>query len=68
MTKEYSEISFGIDLIVEVYKTYNPIIIADKLETDLNIELTIDQIIDYFEILKIDYKYDSIEKLYYEYY
>ena len=33
--QEYSQLSVAIDLISEVYKTSNPVIISEKLEEDL---------------------------------
>lgn len=55
MIKQFSELAFAVDLVSEVYNTYNPIIIAEKCEDDLDVHLTIDQIIDYYESLNIEY-------------
>ena len=58
--KLYSELSFAIDLVSYEYQTSNPIIIAEKIEEDLNIEYTIHQIADYMNINKLeDYEKQS---------
>lgn len=64
MIKAYSEIAFGIDLIAEVYNTFNPIIIAEKLKEDLDISVTIHQVIDYYE-LHHNYTFEEPIKEYY---
>lgn len=64
MIKPFSEISIGIDLISETYKTYNPIIIAEKLKEDLDISATIHQIMDYYE-LHYNYTFEEPIKEYY---
>lgn len=48
--QEYSQLSVAIDLISEVYKTSNPVIISEKLEEDLGLHYTIHQISDYMDI------------------
>lgn len=66
-----SELPICIDLIVDCYKTYNPIIICEKLEEEFDIYLTIDQVIDYFEVHNNNYeliKEQMIKEQYYEYY
>ena len=57
MTKPYSEFSFAIDLIINEYKLSNPILIAEKVKEDLDIDLSIHQISDYLSI-----EYEDLEK------
>lgn len=64
MIKKYSELAFAIDLIIEVYQTYNPIVIVEFCEQDLDVLLTIDQVIDY---LQLHYNY-TFEEEYVQYY
>ena len=40
-----------IDLIIEVYKVSNPIIISELIEKEFQTEVSIFQIMDYLEIL-----------------
>lgn len=47
MSKQYSDFSFAIDLVRDVYKTDNAIEIADRIEEDLGMEVSILQIDDY---------------------
>jgi len=66
-----SELPICLDLIIDCYKTYNPIIISEKLEEEFDIHLTIDQVIDYFETHNNNYKLikeEMIKQQYYEYY
>ena len=48
--KNYSEFRFAIDLIIDVYGITNPVLIAEKVKEDLDIELSIHQISDYLEV------------------
>lgn len=64
MIKKYSELSVAIDLIIEVYQSYNPIVIVEFCEQDLDVLLTIDQVIDY---LQLHYNY-TFEEEYVQYY
>lgn len=66
--KEYSEKAVAIDLVMDMYKTSNPIIIAEKLEEDLNIEMSIHQISDYLDINNQDYEKQSLQQEYHLYY
>lgn len=43
----YNEKTFSIDLISDAYKTTNPFEICKYAKSDLNIDLTISEIIDY---------------------
>lgn len=57
MEKPYSEFSFAIDLIINEYKLSNPILIAEKVKEDLDIDLSIHQISDYLSI-----EYEDLER------
>lgn len=53
MTKPYSQLAVAVDLVSFEYKTLNPIIIAEKIEEDLNLNYSIHQIADYMDIKKL---------------
>lgn len=56
INKPYSEFSFAIDLIINEYDLTNPILIAEKVKEELDIDLSIHQIADYLEVeLKEDH-------------
>ena len=60
MVKLYSQLSLAIDLVSHEYQTSNPIIIAEMIEKDLNLEYNIHQIADYMDINKLeDYEKQS---------
>ena len=60
MTKLYSQLAVAVDLVSFEYKTSNPIIIAEKIEEDLDLEYSIHQIADYMDINKLeDYEKQS---------
>ena len=66
MTKPYSQLAIAVDLVSYEYNTSNPIIIAEKIEEDLNLEYSIHQIADYMDINKLeDYEKQS-NKIEYE--
>lgn len=68
MSKKYSELSIAVDLISDVFKTSNPIIIAEKIEEELDLEFTIHQISDYLDINKKEnYELESSKVEYYSY-
>lgn len=52
MLKPYSEASFSIDLITDAYKLTDPFLIVKKVKEDLDIIVTISQVLDY--IGKVD--------------
>ena len=67
--QEYSQLSVAIDLISEVYKTSNPVVISEKLEEDLGLHYTIHQISDYMDINRQeDYEKINNNLKYYEKY
>lgn len=64
MIKPYSQLALAIDLVSNEYKTSNPIIIAEKIHEDLNMEFSIHEIADYLEI-NSDNLYKESEKIKY---
>lgn len=65
MTTLYSDFSFAIDLIIDVYKINNPIIISEKIKEDLDMEISIHQISDYLSINYEDFEKEN-QKQYYQ--
>lgn len=57
MEKPYSHFSFAIDLVVNEYKLSNPILIAEKIKEDLDMEISIHQISDYIQV-----NYEDLER------
>jgi len=55
-----------IDLIIEVYKVSNPIIISELIEKEFQTEVSIHQISDYLEINQEDWEIESNKIKYYE--
>jgi len=55
-----------IDLIIEVYKVSNPIIISELIEKEFQTEISIFQIADYLEINQEDWEIESNKIKYYE--
>lgn len=55
-----------IDLIIEVYKVLNPIIISELIEKEFQTEVSIFQIMDYLEINKENWEIESQKINYYE--
>jgi hypothetical protein len=51
--KLYSQLSLAIDLIRNEYPTWNPIILAEKLEEVLGLEYSIHQISDYLDMERL---------------
>lgn len=64
-TKEYSEFAFAIDLVMNHYKTSNPVLISEKIGEDLQLEISIHQISDYLSLKDNDWE---LESQLYEYY
>ena len=52
--QEYSQLAVAIDLISHEYKTSNPIIISEKMEQDLGLDISIHAIADYMDINKLE--------------
>ena len=67
--QEYSQLAVAIDLVSHEYKTSNPIIISEKIEQDLGLDISIHTIADYMDINKLeDYEKENEKqktKLYY---
>ena len=55
-----------IDLIIEVYKVSNPIIISELIEKEFETEVSIFQIMDYLEINQENWLQESQKIQYYE--
>ncbi len=55
-----------IDLIIEVYKVSNPIIISELIEKEFETEVSIFQIADYLEINQENWVTESQKIEYYE--
>ena len=55
-----------IDLIIEIYKVSNPIIISELIEKEFQTEVSIFQIADYLEINQENWEIESNKISYYE--
>ena len=55
-----------IDLIMEIYKVSNPIIISELIEKEFETEVSIFQISDYLEINQESWEIESNKINYYE--
>jgi hypothetical protein len=60
------EYIFAIDLVMEQHQITNPILIAEKIAEDLEMDVTIHQIMDYLEINQEDWEIESNKIKYYE--
>ena len=60
------EYIFAIDLVMEEHKITNPILIAEKIQQDLDMEVSIFQIVDYLEINQENWEIESQKINYYE--
>ncbi len=63
-TAPYSEFAFAIDLIREEYQISNPILIAEKINEDLDMDISIFQIMDYLEMSMEDFEQESRKQYY----
>jgi len=63
-TKPYSELSMAVDLIMEEYKTSNPIEISEFIWESLGLCISIHAIADYLDMNRIDYEVESIKQYY----
>ena len=61
-----SEYIFAIDIIMEEFKLTNPILISEKIQEDLDMEVTIHQVMDYLEINQENWEIESQKIQYYE--
>ena len=55
-----------IDLIIEIYKVSNPIIISELIEKEFQTEVSIFQVMDYLEITQENWEIESQKINYYE--
>jgi len=60
------EYIFAIDLVMEEHKITNPILIAEKIQEDLDMEVSIFQVMDYLEINQENWEIESQKINYYE--
>lgn len=60
------EYLFAIDIIIEEFKLTNPILIAEKIQEDLDMEVSIFQVMDYLEINQENWEVESQKINYYE--
>lgn len=60
------EYIFAIDLVMEEHKITNPILISEKIQEDLDMEVSIFQIADYLEINQENWEIESQKINYYE--
>ena len=60
------EYIFAIDLVMEQHQITNPILISEKIQEDLDMDVTIHQIMDYLEINQENWKIESQKIQYYE--
>jgi hypothetical protein len=60
------EYVFAIDLVMEEHKITNPILISEKIQEDLEMDVTIHQIMDHLEINQENWLQESQKINYYE--
>ena len=60
------EYIFAIDLVMEEHKITNPILISEKIQEDLEMDVTIHQVMDYLEINQENWEIESQKIQYYE--
>ena len=58
---------WAIDLVMEEHKLTNPIDIAEKIKDDLDMEVSIHQVVDYLDINNKDWQKMSDKLKYYQY-
>ncbi len=63
--KSYKSVAFAVDLIAHEYQTKDPLIIFEKIATDLEISVTIPQIMDYLEVDRENFENESNKLKYY---
>ena len=66
MSNKILEYIFAIDLVMEEHKITNPILISEKIQEDLDMEVSIFQIMDYLEINQENWEVESQKINYYE--
>ena len=60
------EYIFAIDLVIEQHQITNPILISEKIQEDLEMDVTIHQVMDYLEINQENWEIESQKIQYYE--
>ena len=66
MSDKILEYIFAIDLVMEEFKLTNPILISEKIQEDLDMEVSIFQVMDYLEINQESWEIESQKIQYYE--
>ena len=66
MSDKILEYIFAIDLVMEEYQITNPILISEKIQEDLDMEVSIFQVMDYLEINQENWEVESQKINYYE--
>jgi hypothetical protein len=59
------EYVFAIDLVMEQHQITNPILISEKIQEDLKMDVTIHQVMDYLEINQENWEIESEKINYY---
>ena len=60
------EYIFAIDIVMEQHQITNPILISEKIQKDLEMDVTIHQVMDYLEINQENWVTESQKINYYE--
>lgn len=60
------EYIFAIDIVIEEFKLTNPILISEKIQEELDMEVSIFQVMDYLEINQENWLQESQKINYYE--
>ena len=60
------EYIFAIDLVIEQHQITNPILISEKIQEDLEMDITIHQVMDYLETNQENWEIESQKIQYYE--
>ena len=60
------EYIFAIDLVMEQHQITNPILISEKIQEDLEMDVTIHQVMDYLEFNQENWEVESQKINYYE--
>jgi hypothetical protein len=68
MNKNQPAYIFAIDLVMEEHNVTNPILISEHIKLDLDMEVSIFQIMDYLEINNENWELESNKIKYYENY
>ena len=60
------EYIFAIDLVMKQHQITNPVLISEKIQEDLEMDVTIHQVMDYLEINQENWEVESQKINYYE--